>query len=61
LICNGGGGKILKRNSSSIVVVAEVNSCKHLIDELRRELKEFNDERSCSSRTMVNARFSSTI
>jgi hypothetical protein len=58
LICNGGGGKVLKRNSSS---VAEVNSCKHLIDELRRELNEFNDERSCSSRTIVNARFSSTI
>ncbi len=57
----GGGGKILKRNSSSIVVVAEVSSCKHLIEELRRELKEFNEVRSCSSRTMVKARFSSTV
>ncbi len=59
-ICNDGGGNELKRNSSSVVViVADVNSCKHLIDEFRRELNELNDARSCSSRTIDNARFSS--
>lgn len=31
------------------------------MDELRSELNEFNNERSCSSRTIVNARLSSAV